>query len=135
MRYADRVGALGGLAWPPRAVAPGAFLGEALDADLADTGLEPAREPGAVLVRLSAVRDVGGMGRIVDDLSGLGSGRRVGVACLHTDRDRAVVPTARQAFRVRLGLRISLALGLLQAPLLAQRRTHLAAPHLADPAS
>jgi hypothetical protein len=132
--HADRVGAIAGPAGPPGPVPAGAFLGEPFDAHLTRTVLGTARQPDPVTLRLSTQRSV-------DVVLGLGLGRSrpgrrrhrsVGVAIPDADRDRAVAPAARLALGVCVCLCVGLALRLLQAPTLAQRRADLAAALLAD---
>jgi hypothetical protein len=45
---------------------PGAFAGEAFHADLAGAGLDAARQPGSVLLRLPSPGDVGIVCRFID---------------------------------------------------------------------
>jgi hypothetical protein len=54
--HADRIGAVGGPAGPAGAVSPDALLGEAGDALLSRTALEPAGQAGAMSLTLATGR-------------------------------------------------------------------------------
>ncbi len=129
--HADRVGAVERLAGPSGPMPAGAFPCEAVDAHLARTVLGSAGQPGPMPLRLSTTQLAG----IVVGVAGSPHrrGRHIGRSGGSTDREFTAAPTARLALGVMLGLRISLALGLLQTTALTERCAHLAALHLADP--
>jgi hypothetical protein len=113
-------------------VPAGAFLGEPLDAHLTRTVLGTARQPDPVTLRLSTERSADVVLGLVGSRPGRRRRRSVGVAIPDADRDRAVAPAARLALGVGVCLCVGLALRLLQASTLAQRRADLAAALLAD---
>lgn len=114
-----------------------ALVGETVDALLKRAVLRTTREASSMSVGLEATRPLGISLRFVSSICGRRLGRCWSCRChgsgFDADRERTAASAARLSLRVEKFLGLSLALLLLQAPLLDQRRTHDAAALFADP--